>query len=76
MKSAPFKSTFAILDVKGGRDALARRLKAGEKVRVRVDMVLDSALSRDDGVSIEFGGAVQSVKQFKAPARGRKGRRA
>lgn len=76
MKDAPFKSGFAILDVKSGRAALAKRIGAGEKVRVRIDMVLDTRHSRDDGISIEFSGQVSSVKQFKAPARPRKGRRA
>ncbi|WP_454629637.1 hypothetical protein [Bradyrhizobium cenepequi] len=76
MKSAPFKSGFAILDVQSGRSKLARRIAAGEKVRVRVDLVLDTQHSRDDGISIEFSGAVRSVKQFKQAARPRQGRRA
>ncbi|MBA2689989.1 MAG: hypothetical protein H0U63_04220 [Burkholderiales bacterium] len=68
MKSAAFKSGFAILDVRSGRQALAKRIAAGEKVRVRIDLVLDAA-EHEDGISIEFSGAVLSVKQFKSPAR-------
>jgi hypothetical protein len=65
MKPAPFKSDFAILDVKAGRKALAKRMARGEKVRVLIDMVIDRQHGNDDGVSIEFNGTVQSVKQFK-----------
>lgn len=69
MQDATFKSKFAVLDVEKGREALAKRVAAGEKVRVRIDVVLDTENSRDDGTSIEFSGGVQSVKEFKAPAR-------
>lgn len=75
MKTAPFTSGFAVLDVRSGRAALAKRIAAGQRVRVRVDLVLDTQHSRDDGISIEFSGQVQSVKQFKAPARARKAHR-
>ncbi|UPT99321.1 hypothetical protein J4G48_0015255 [Bradyrhizobium barranii subsp. apii] len=75
MQNAPFTSRFAILGVRTGRAALAKRIAAGEAVRVRVDLVLDQRQSPDDGTSIEFSGCVESVKQFKAPARARKGRR-
>lgn len=64
MKPAPFKSDFAILDVKAGRKALAKRMARGEKVRVLIDMVIEQQHGNDDGVSIEFSGTVQSVKQF------------
>lgn len=64
MKPAPFKSDFAILDVKAGRKALAKRIARGEKVRVLIDMVIEQQHGCDDGVSIEFSGTVQSVKQF------------
>lgn len=66
MQDAPFTSTFAILDVKKGRHALAKKIAAGGKVRVRVDMVINSQWGADDGVSIEFSGDVLSVKQFRA----------
>ena len=69
MNDAKFKSSFAILDVKSGREALERRVAAGERVRVRVDLVLDTVHSRNDGVSTEFSGAVQAVKEFKAAGR-------
>jgi hypothetical protein len=65
MQTAPFKSDFAILDVKAGRAALAKKLAAGKKVRVRIDMVIEAQHGSDDGVSIEFNGSVQSVKLFK-----------
>lgn len=64
MKPAPFKSDFAILDVKAGRKALAKRMARGEKVRVLIDMVIEQQHGADDGASIEFSGTVQSVKQF------------
>lgn len=75
MKPAPFKSDFAILDVKSGRKALAKRMARGEKVRVLIDMVIEQQHGNDDGVSIEFSGTVQSVKQFQRveKPRGRKG---
>lgn len=65
MKTAPFKSDFAILDVKNGRAALSRRLLAGEKVDVWIKATLQNhpgAIGRDDGVSIEFSADVHSVK--------------
>ena len=65
MKPAPFKSDFAIIDVKSGRKALAKRIARGEKVRILIDMVIDCQHGRDDGISIEFNGEVQSVKQFR-----------
>ncbi|MCK1577863.1 hypothetical protein [Bradyrhizobium sp. 174] len=78
MKTAPFTSRFAILDVRSGRAALAKRIAAGEAVRVRVDLVLGSQHSKDDGISTEFSGRVESVKMFKAPGkiRRRRSRRA
>lgn len=75
MKDASFTSRFAVLDVRSGRSALAKRIAAGETVRVRVDLVLNYQHSNDDGISAEFSGRVESVKQFKAPARARKVRR-
>lgn len=64
MQPAPFKSDFAILDVKAGRKALAKRIARGEQVRVLIDMVIECQHGNDDGVSIEFNGHVQSVRQF------------
>ena len=65
MQDAPFKSDFALLDVKKGRQALAKKIAAGGKVRVRIDMVIDTQHGSDDGTSIEFCGDVLSVKQFR-----------
>jgi hypothetical protein len=63
MKTAPFKSDFAILDVKTGRAALAKRLKSGP-IKVRIDMFIDYAHGNDDGVSQEFSCTTLSVKEF------------
>ena len=66
MQDAPFKSDFALLDVKKGRQALAKKIKDGGKVRVRIDMIIDSQWGSDDGVSIAFRGQGLPVQQFKA----------
>jgi len=66
MQDADFKSDFALIDVKKGRSALAKKIAAGGKVRVRIDAVIDSQWGRDDGTSIEFCANVLSVKQFKS----------
>ena len=66
MQDAPFKSDFAILDVKEGREDLRFKIMNGGKVRVRVEMEIDTQWGADDGVSIEFAGDVLSVKQFSA----------
>jgi hypothetical protein len=63
MKQAPFKSDFALLDVKAGRFQLDKRLANG-KIRVRVDMTIDYAHGGDDGQSQEFSCTVLSVKEF------------
>lgn len=67
MRDAAFKSDFAILDVKKGRQALAKKIFAGGKIRVRIDMLIDQQWGTDDGTSIEFSGKVLSVKQFAPP---------
>lgn len=64
MKAAPFKSDFALLDVKTGRAALEKRLKKSGPIRVRVDMTIEYAHGSDDGTSIEFSSTVHSVKEF------------
>ena len=64
MKPAPFKSTFAILDVKSGRSALDKRLAKSGPIKVRVDMMIDYVSGNDDGVSQEFSCTVLSVKEF------------
>lgn len=65
MQDAPFKSNFAILDVKEGREDLRFKVMNGGKVRVRVEMEINAQWSDDDGVSIEFSGDVLSIKQFR-----------
>jgi hypothetical protein len=65
MKTAPFKSTFALLDVMQGRAALEKRLaKAGKPLRVLVEMTINYAHGSDDGTSIEFSCSVLSVKEY------------
>lgn len=64
MKPAPFKSDFALLDVKTGRAALERRLKKSGPIPVRVYATIDYAHGSDDGTSIEFTCTVKSVEEF------------
>ena len=64
MKTAPFKSDFAILDVKHGRAALAKRVVKSGPIRVRVDMTIDYVQGSDDGVSQEFSCTILSIKEF------------
>ncbi len=59
----PFKCNYAILDVKKGRKTLEKRIKKGEKIKIFVEMILDTVSSDDDSISIEFSGEVLSVKQ-------------
>lgn len=54
-------SDFAIIDVKQGRGALAKLIRSGGKVLVRVDVLLDNVNSHDDGTSIEFSGQVMAL---------------
>ena len=63
MKAASFTSDFALLDVKVGRSALAKRVKSGP-IRIRVDMTIDYVHGADDGTSQEFSCSVFSVKEF------------
>lgn len=58
-----FKSDFAILDVKAGRQALRARIESGEKVSVVIHGTITGVHSRDDGVSREFSIDVTSVKE-------------
>lgn len=68
---APFTSTFALLDVKKGRKALAKTLAVNEHspiphpVRVVILGTLQDgrAWSHDDGTSIEFAVDVEHVYQ-------------
>lgn len=65
MTKANFKSDFALLDVKTGRAALAKRIEKGERIPVVVRGVLYSQWGHDDGTSIEFEVDVESVKELK-----------
>lgn len=69
--SAAFKSDFAILDVKVGRAQLARRIAAGAKICVRIEMLIDNQHGHDDGTSMEFSGQVLFVTELEtAPVAG------
>jgi len=59
-----FKSGFALLDVNTGRKALAKHIERGNKVRLRVDLVIDYVWGGDDGTSQEFACTVKAVKQL------------
>lgn len=63
MKTASFKSNYALIDVKHGRVSLLKKIKKGP-VKIRVDMLLTEQHGNDDGASIEFSGEVLSVKEF------------
>jgi hypothetical protein len=61
---APFSSDFMLLDVKGGRRALARKIEAGGKVEIWIKATIEGAsgVGRDDGTSREFSATVHEVK--------------
>jgi hypothetical protein len=59
----PFKSDFALLDVKTGRAALARRIAKGEEIPVTIRGTIIGVWGNDDGTSIEFQMDVASVKE-------------
>ena len=54
-------SDFAILDVKRGRVALAKRVNAGERIPVTIRGYIDTVHGNDDGTSIEFSLLVTSA---------------
>jgi hypothetical protein len=58
------KSDFALLDVKGGRAALVRRVTKGERVPVIIRGSIDAIYGNDDGVSREFIVDVKSVTEI------------
>lgn len=64
MKTLPkITSSFAILDVKEGREALAEHLTANGAVRIPVTITgfITETHGDDDGASIEFAVEVSSV---------------
>lgn len=64
MKSPKIQAvTFALVDVKGGRKALAK-LVGDHKHKIRINLVGDivGVWSRDDGTSIEFEVAVTETR--------------
>ena len=52
----------AVLDIKAGRGALRRALKAGEKVQVTITGVITEEHGSDDGISQEFSVAVEIIE--------------
>jgi hypothetical protein len=67
---SPYKSDFLLLDVKRGRQALARKIKAGGKVTFWIKATVEHAggVGNDDGTSIEFGATVHSLKLVRVSA--------
>ena len=59
------QSDFALLDVKRGRYALKRYLKANGPQKVLVEMTIQYPAGNDDGTSIEFVADVLSVRPTK-----------
>lgn len=62
MSTLPLKSTFAILDVKGGRAKLRQALTAQKRIHVIIHATVDGEWSGDDGISQEFGLSVTSLR--------------
>ena len=56
------KCEFAVLDVTRGRRALEKRMLASERIPVNIRGFISHVHGNDDGVSIEFGVDVVSVK--------------
>ena len=58
---------FAIIDVKRGRKALAKRLARGEEIEfvMRGKLFNGKPWSKDDGVSIEFAADVETIVETK-----------
>lgn len=66
-KLPAFKTSgYAALDVTTGRKALEKYLAKVGKVGATIDVVLNYASSRDDGVSIEFVCSVKALKNVRA----------
>jgi len=61
-------SDFVLLDIKRNRHALEKHVKAGGKLRVTIEVDLDTVWSRDDGTSIEFTGTPKLSKIEPLPA--------
>lgn len=61
------KSDFAKIDILTGRGEMKRRLKAGERVVLNIQVRLDNDPTswNDDGVSTEFSAVVLSLKEIK-----------
>ena len=73
-KIPKIKSTFALLDVTTGRKALAKLMPPGsrglpkdERIPITITGFISHQWGRDDGVSIEFGVDVTSVKLGATP---------
>lgn len=62
MKRPRIKSNYAIIDIEGGRKALAKYLRENAGVPVVIHAVLTDPYGSDDGTSIEFNAEVVSIK--------------
>lgn len=58
----PLASNFVIVDVERGCKTLARKIKAGKKFRVVIEVEINTVHSRFDGTSIEFSGSRVDAK--------------
>ncbi len=61
----PINSTFVLVDVKRGREVLARRIASGECPLVRIEGRIVGRWSGDDGESIEFQVEPNSVVEVR-----------
>jgi hypothetical protein len=62
VKPPHIKSSYAIIDIEGGRKALARYLSQNPGLSVVIHATLTEPYGRDDGVSIEFNADVHSIE--------------
>ncbi len=53
----PLASNYVIIDVERGCKVLARKIKAGKKFRVVIEVEIDTQHGHFDGTSIEFSGS-------------------
>ena len=59
------KSKLAILDVTTGRNALLKRVNAGERIPIIIRGTITSAWGHDDGISREFTVEVTDLSESK-----------
>jgi len=62
MKPPLISSDFAIVDIKKGRNALAKYLRENARLSVVIHATLTEPYGNDDGVSIEFNADVTKIE--------------